>query len=205
MEDKAGGTGAGAGATLHLKTIQELAVDGEKHLEDTIESAFQILSSMNDELCNPNLWSTNSSSNPNSAASPLTSANNNGGTTNGMSNGHHASNGDVSSDSSSSSHHLDIGGGALDEARMRYKSSVLSLRTVLTAISNSQKVIKLQAFDSMEMHKYLKISSISFAHWNFFYEVSFFCFFVSLLKLKYSSFRNLQREGNSGVSWQKNY
>ncbi|KAD4889099.1 hypothetical protein E3N88_21172 [Mikania micrantha] len=28
----------------------------QKYLEDTIESAFQILSSMNDELCNPHLW-----------------------------------------------------------------------------------------------------------------------------------------------------
>ncbi|KAL8250321.1 hypothetical protein R6Q59_034014 [Mikania micrantha] len=42
------------------KSTQELAMEGQKYLEDTIESAFQILSSMNDELCNPHLWSASS-------------------------------------------------------------------------------------------------------------------------------------------------
>lgn len=112
------------------KTIQELAIEGQKHLEETIEAAYEILSAMNDELCNPTLWSTTSSS---SAAAPASAV---------LSNGHHAT-AEVSSDSSSSSstHHFDIGGGALDESRLRYKSSVAALRTVLTAISNSQKVI----------------------------------------------------------------
>nr|GLL39392.1 mediator of RNA polymerase II transcription subunit 30 [Ipomoea trifida]GMD50081.1 mediator of RNA polymerase II transcription subunit 30 [Ipomoea batatas] len=87
---------------------------------------------MNDELCNPTLWSTTSSS----AAAPASAT---------LSNGHHAS-AEVSSDSSSSSstHHFDIGGGALDESRLRYKSSVAALRTVLTAISNSQKAKALE-------------------------------------------------------------
>ncbi|KAK9278880.1 hypothetical protein L1049_028460 [Liquidambar formosana] len=40
------------------KSTQDLAMEGQKHLEETIEAAFQILSSMNDELCNPALWST---------------------------------------------------------------------------------------------------------------------------------------------------
>ncbi|CDP07896.1 unnamed protein product [Coffea canephora] len=145
MEDKAGTAGAVAVAG---KTIQELAVEGQKHLEETIESAFQILSSMNDELCNPNLWSTNPNPNSSTAGAAASAAIANGivnnGSTSAMSNGHHtASNGDVSSDSSSSSsHQLDIGVGvgALEDARMRYKSSVASLRSVLTAISNSQKV-----------------------------------------------------------------
>lgn len=104
-----------------IKATQELALEGQKHLEETIESAFQILSSMNDELCNPTLWST-----PPPAATAASS---------------HSStslNGDVSSDYS---HHMDIaGGGALDDARLRYKSSVASLRAVLNAIQNSQKV-----------------------------------------------------------------
>ncbi|XP_059642799.1 mediator of RNA polymerase II transcription subunit 30 [Cornus florida] len=105
-------------AIANPKTTQELAVEGQRHLEDTIEAAFQILSSMNDELCDPALWST---------------------TTSTVNNGHHGStavNGDVSSDST---HHFEIGGGALDEARLRYKSSVASLRSVLTAIPNSHK------------------------------------------------------------------
>ncbi|KAJ8561149.1 hypothetical protein K7X08_027339 [Anisodus acutangulus] len=124
------------------KSIQELAVEGQKHLEDTIEAAHQILSAMNDELCNPSLWSTT----PNTPTS--------NGTV--LSNGqqqqqqHHHSNGDVPSDNSSSSstsaQHLDnIGGGALDESRLCYKSSVASLRSVLTAISNSQKAKALEA------------------------------------------------------------
>ncbi|XP_039163401.1 mediator of RNA polymerase II transcription subunit 30 [Eucalyptus grandis] len=117
------------------KSTQELAVEGQKHLEDTIESAFHILSSMNDELCNPALWS---SSAPSSAAAAAPSAA-------PASNGPLLLNGDSSSDSS---HHLDFagpggggggGGGALDEARLRYKSSVASLRAVLTAIPSSHK------------------------------------------------------------------
>ncbi|KAH6790923.1 mediator of RNA polymerase II transcription subunit [Perilla frutescens var. frutescens] len=126
------------------KTTQELAVEGQKHLEETIQSAFLILSAMNDELCNAALWSNTSS------AAPPGSTNPSGGPA-GMSNGHHP-NGDVSSDSSSASssasasqshtqHHnsFDIGGGALDEARLQYKASVASLRSVLLAISNAQK------------------------------------------------------------------
>ncbi|KVI06178.1 mediator of RNA polymerase II transcription subunit 30 [Cynara cardunculus var. scolymus] len=102
------------------KSTQELAMEGQKHLEDTIESAFQILSSMNDELCNPHLWSTSSPPNVNT------------------SNAHHApSNGDATS--SDTAHHFEMGGGALDEARLRYKSSVAALRSVLTAIPNSRK------------------------------------------------------------------
>ncbi|KAK6129750.1 hypothetical protein DH2020_036512 [Rehmannia glutinosa] len=119
------------------KSTQELAIEGQKHLEETIEAGFLILSAMNDELCNPAFWSTTSS-----AAHPP-----NGGGPSSISNGHH-SNGDVLSDSSSASssqshpqHHnsSDIGGGALDEARLQYKSSVTSLRFVLIAISNAQK------------------------------------------------------------------
>ncbi|KAK9946863.1 hypothetical protein M0R45_012306 [Rubus argutus] len=129
MEDK----DANASST-NPKTTQELAIEGQKHLEETIESAFQILSSMNDELCNPLLWST----------SPSLSA----VTANGPSS---HSNGVALSDSSSSENtgtqpHGDPSGaggpgagGALEDARMRYKNSVASLRNVLVAIPNSQK------------------------------------------------------------------
>ncbi|KAL6011625.1 hypothetical protein ACLOJK_002073 [Asimina triloba] len=94
------------------KTTQELAAEGQKHLEDTIEAAFQILSSMNDELCNPALWST-------PGGGPHSTPN--------------------STDSLDSSHHAELGGGALEEARLRYKSAVAALRSILTVISNSQK------------------------------------------------------------------
>nr|XP_043614941.1 mediator of RNA polymerase II transcription subunit 30 [Erigeron canadensis] len=105
------------------KSTQELAIQAQIHLQDTIESAFQILSSMNDELCNPNLWSTSSlnSTSPN--------------LTNGVANG----GGDANSSDTSNHHHFEMGGGALDEARLRYKSSISALRSVVTAIPNSRK------------------------------------------------------------------
>ncbi|GER32486.1 mediator of RNA polymerase II transcription subunit [Striga asiatica] len=137
MEDKPSTLSSSPTSAGHTaRTTQELAVEGQKHLEETIGAAFLILSAMNDELCNPSLWSTTAPHPPPPAAA---------------SNGHQ-SNGDVLSDSSSassavhSSHtqHLlhnssDVGGGALDEARLRYRSSVSSLRSVLAAISNAQK------------------------------------------------------------------
>ncbi|XP_010484084.1 PREDICTED: mediator of RNA polymerase II transcription subunit 30 [Camelina sativa] len=113
-------------------TTQELAMEGEKHLEETIEAAFQIVSAMNDELCNPSLWSTSATS-----SSAMTTTTGSNGTAL------------VSADAAASdetSHHSESGGGgggsgnsALDEASLRYKNSVTSLRAVLTAIPNSQK------------------------------------------------------------------
>lgn len=108
------------------KTRQELAMEGQKQLEETKDAAFQILSSMNDELCNPTLWSTPPTSNPNSNHHTLTNG----------------SNGDVSFDSTTGSvaHHFELGGGALDEARLRYKSSVAALRNLLASIPTSQVI-----------------------------------------------------------------
>ncbi|XP_061340204.1 mediator of RNA polymerase II transcription subunit 30 [Gastrolobium bilobum] len=123
-------------STTTPKTTQELAMEGHKYLEETIQYAYQILSSMNDELCNPVLWSTSASA----SASPNAPS----------------SNGVVSGDapSDNSSHHADSGaaaassggaGGALEEARFRYKNAVAALRTILTAIPNSPKA---KAFDT---------------------------------------------------------
>ncbi|XP_030493747.2 mediator of RNA polymerase II transcription subunit 30 [Cannabis sativa] len=127
------------------KTTQELAVEGQKHLEDTIEAAFQILSSMNDELCNPALWSTTSASSA-SASSPPSSVN---APSSSLSNGVLAVvNGDASaSDTTGAHHHGELGGGgaaagaaggALGEAQFRYKNAVSSLRAILTSIPTSQ-------------------------------------------------------------------
>ncbi|RYR48141.1 hypothetical protein Ahy_A07g034131 isoform A [Arachis hypogaea] len=120
------------------RTTQELAMEGQKYLEETIEYAFQILSSMNDELCNPVLWSIASPSAA-SSASPL---HHNNGPSSHSSNG---GAGDAASDNSN--HHAESGavgggagaGGALEEARFRYKNAIASLRNVLEAIPNSQK------------------------------------------------------------------
>jgi len=111
-------------AIANPKSRKELAAEGQKHLEETVEAAFQILSAMNEELCNPALWSATATSYDGNNAASITA------------NGHNdGSNGDVSSD-----HFVDMGGGALDEARLRYKAAVASLRAVLSAIPDSLKV-----------------------------------------------------------------
>ncbi|KAL5543890.1 hypothetical protein UlMin_007674 [Ulmus minor] len=134
MEEKAGNSST----ITSPKTTQELAMEGQKHLEETIESAFQILSSMNDELCNPTLWSTTSTSS--SPPSISTAANGPPSHSNGVVNG------DVSGSDNASAHHQgELGGagggtgGALGEAQFRYKSSLASLRAILAAIPSSQK------------------------------------------------------------------
>ncbi|KAF6164925.1 hypothetical protein GIB67_021421 [Kingdonia uniflora] len=98
---------------LAEKSTSDFAVEGLKCLEDTIGAAFKILSSMNDELCNPNLWSSTTT------------------TTSSTSNGINGSD----------DHHSE-GGGAIEVARLRYKSTVASLRSVLVAIVDSQKAAK---------------------------------------------------------------
>ncbi|KAI9079788.1 hypothetical protein K1719_038409 [Acacia pycnantha] len=127
------------GMMSNPKTTQELAMEGQKYLEETIEYAFQILSSMNDELCNPSLWSTS----PMSAASAHLVPN---GPSSHSSNG--AASSDATSDNSIQHAESSVGagtGGALEEARFRYKNSVAALRSVLTAIPTSQKA---KTFDS---------------------------------------------------------
>ncbi|ERN08310.1 hypothetical protein AMTRI_Chr04g186960 [Amborella trichopoda] len=89
--------------SLSRKSTEELAVEGQRHLEDTIAAAYQILCSMNQELCNPSLWST--------------------------------------ADAADSSHHHEPGGGALEDARHRYKCAVASLRAVLSAIPTSHSEV----------------------------------------------------------------
>ena len=109
------------------KSRQELGLEGQRHLEETIDAAFHILSSMNDELCNPALWSTASTS---ASAAPAAGA---GGEASSDSSNH-------PSDASTSSPAGGGGGGALDDARLRYKSAVAALRAVLAAVPNSPQV-----------------------------------------------------------------
>ncbi|GAV74260.1 hypothetical protein CFOL_v3_17740, partial [Cephalotus follicularis] len=115
------------------KSTEEVAMEGRKYVEETIEAVFEILSSMNDELCNPTLWT-----------SAATSSSSNGIVA--FVNGDAAA---ASSDASASGHHhmdhlgagVGIGSGntALDEARLRYKNSVATLRALLNAIPISLK------------------------------------------------------------------
>jgi hypothetical protein len=105
---------------------QELAAEGQRHLEETIAAAFQILVSMNDELCNAGLWSSSSVSA--AAAGPQ----------------HHFS-ATPPPPHSADSDAADAGGppgpgGSLDEARHRYKSAVAALRASISAVSSCAQV-----------------------------------------------------------------
>eukprot|EP01018_Ginkgo_biloba_P013815 Gb_14021 [translate_table: standard] len=97
------------------KSCQELALEGQKYLEATVEAAHQILASMNEELCNPSLWLTNNSHN--STATETTNTDGSAGRDNLA--------------------QQEISGGALEDARFRYKNAVTSLRGVINVISKS--------------------------------------------------------------------
>ncbi|KAI3906342.1 hypothetical protein MKW98_013296 [Papaver atlanticum] len=56
----------------------------------------------------------------------------------------HSANG-VNGDASDSLHQSELGGGALEDARLRYKSAVASLRSVLTAVPSHPKA---EAYES---------------------------------------------------------
>ncbi|KAJ3675784.1 hypothetical protein LUZ60_004826 [Juncus effusus] len=117
---------------MAMKTKQELAREAQTHLEETINAAYLILSSMNDELCDAALWPPSSSS---SSAAVAGGAN--------IPNNHlpaptHVA---VSSEPSDSNHLSEFAGagvggtgGSLDEARHRYKSSMAALRASINAI-----------------------------------------------------------------------
>ncbi|OIW17256.1 hypothetical protein TanjilG_22368 [Lupinus angustifolius] len=114
------------GNSSSSKTTQELAIEGQKYLEETTEYAFQILSSMNDELCNPVLWFTSPS--PSNTTSPNPNAPSSIGDANSDNSNHHAKSGGGGG-----------AGGALEESLFRYKNAVASLKTTLSAIPNSHK------------------------------------------------------------------
>ncbi|OAY68321.1 Mediator of RNA polymerase II transcription subunit 30 [Ananas comosus] len=105
------------------RSRKEAAAEGQRHLEETIAAAFQILSSMNDELCNPALWSSSSSSSSAAAGAaahpPPTGAG--GGGVDSSDSSSHISDGGAAAASAASG---GGSGGALDDARHRYKSAV---------------------------------------------------------------------------------
>ncbi|RLN42887.1 uncharacterized protein C2845_PM01G47440 [Panicum miliaceum] len=108
---------------------QKLAAEGQRHLEETIAAAFQILVSMNDELCNAGLWSSSSVSAAAAAAATATA---------GPQHQHSAT---PPPPHSADSDAADAGGapdpgGSLDEARHRYKSAVAALRASIAAVSS---------------------------------------------------------------------
>jgi len=99
--------------------MQELGLEAQKHLEEMIQAAHQILLSMNDELCNPTFWCTATPSN----SRPV-------------------------SEASSDEGGMCGGGKIIDEARLRYKPAVSSLRSVLASIATSLKKGGLESSNS---------------------------------------------------------
>ncbi|KAM3367091.1 hypothetical protein ACQJBY_016011 [Aegilops geniculata] len=114
-------------ASVAARRRQELAAEGQRHLEETIASAFQILSSMNDELCNPALWSSSATATAASAASQHP---------------HHQNAApppphSADSDADAMGGAAGGSGGSLDEARHRYKIAVAALRASIAVVSPS--------------------------------------------------------------------
>ncbi|KAM0870083.1 hypothetical protein ACQ4PT_023330 [Festuca glaucescens] len=113
-------------ASAAARRRQELAAEGQRHLEETIAAAFQILSSMNDELCNPALWSSSATA---AAATAISQ----------QPHQHHAPPPPLHSADSEASDAVGGGaggsGGSLDEARHRYKIAVAALRASIAAVS----------------------------------------------------------------------
>lgn len=116
-----------------IQQPMELAVEGQKHLEATVEAAHQILASINEELCNPSLWTTTINPNNNniSHSTPDASIVN------------------AATSTPPPSREQDVGGGALEEARFRYKTAVTSLRAVISAISAASQQCKPQEGDAL--------------------------------------------------------
>jgi hypothetical protein len=109
---------------------QELAAEGQRHLEETITAEFQILSSMSDELCNPALWSSSSAGSQgqhrsqHSAATPLL----------------HSSDSDAADPAGGGVGPAPGSGGSLDEARHRYKFAVAALHASIASMSSCSQV-----------------------------------------------------------------
>ncbi|XP_062185478.1 mediator of RNA polymerase II transcription subunit 30-like [Phragmites australis] len=110
---------------------QELAAEGQRHLEETIAAAFQILASMNDELCNPALWSSSSSAST-AAGSQVQHPSHHAAATPPL----HSADSDAADAAGGGAGPAPGSGGSLDEARHRYKSAVAALRASIAAVSS---------------------------------------------------------------------
>lgn len=92
------------------ESMQELAAEGQKHLEGTVDAAHDILASLNEVLCNPVLWAqpvpeSSSSSKPGGAPPQQ-----------------------------------EQGWLALETGRLRYKSTTAALRASINNIFNKPQV-----------------------------------------------------------------
>eukprot|EP00250_Pteridium_aquilinum_P035526 c9586_g1_i1 orf=591-1220(-) len=135
------------------KSLQELAMEGQKALEATVEAAHETLASMNEVLCNPALWSTSSSSiaatNSTSGAIGVTPASSSSGaaaqlagsaSAAGDSTELTASRIDASKTGAEGLAQQEAGWAALEDARLRLRSSAGSLRSVITSVFSSSQM-----------------------------------------------------------------
>lgn len=97
------------------RSLQELAMEGQAVLESTIEAAHETLRSMNEVLCNPALWIT---------APQLA---------------------DAAKVVEGLAAQPEAGSAALDEARVRLRSSTTALKSVITSIFNSPQMKEQEA------------------------------------------------------------
>lgn len=115
-------------------------MDGQKVLEATVEAAHETLGSMNEVLCNPALWVTSSSSTTTTSSSTVQTA---GAPSVAAADPPDSAAAKVEANKAGAAEGLaqqEAGWAALDEARLRLRSSATSLRTVITAIFNSPQM-----------------------------------------------------------------
>ncbi|KAJ7542871.1 hypothetical protein O6H91_09G015700 [Diphasiastrum complanatum] len=115
-----------APSSLSNKSLSDLALEGQKQLEASVNAAHQILESLHEVLNNPSLWVVPSAM-PQSHL-PTTGADSSSGAKNSESRA-------GGSEATAVLQQLpEPGWAALDDARLRYRSSTAALRAVLTAI-----------------------------------------------------------------------
>ncbi|KAI5078884.1 hypothetical protein GOP47_0006555 [Adiantum capillus-veneris] len=127
------------------KSLQELAIEGQRALEAIVEAAHETLASMNEVLCNAALWSTSSAA---TAVAPASSSLGAGTQSSGSSLAAvgdpletAASRIDASKAGGEGSSQQEGGWGALDEARLRLRLSATSLKAVIASVFSSPQVL----------------------------------------------------------------
>ncbi|MCO5587887.1 hypothetical protein L7F22_041839 [Adiantum nelumboides] len=136
-------------AAVPSKSLQELAIDGQGALEALVEAAHETLASMNEVLCNAALWSTSST-----PASTSTAASSSLGAVAallaaGDPSETAASRADASKAGGEVSSQQEAGWGALDDARLRLRTSATSLKAVISTVFSSPQFLLLKwAVDS---------------------------------------------------------
>lgn len=125
-----GGAGVAAEST---KTLQELAIDGQQHLETVVEVAHHILLTLNQVLCSPSFWVAPSSQPaPPSAVTAAGEAAGVGSAVTVV--------GDGGAVGRERGVEVEAELAALDATRLRYKVATAALRATVAAIAKAPQV-----------------------------------------------------------------